>query len=72
MLADLPAAADDRIKALRQSKRLMVEYLALKVSEEDWHGCADAAMDLRDIENEIKGIEFMRGLKSVPGLDRQA
>lgn len=63
---DLPSSAEDRIDVLRHAKRLMVDYLSLKVVEEDWHGCADAAMDLRDIENEIKGIEFMRGLKSVP------
>jgi len=64
--AALPSAAEDRIKVLAESKRLMVQYLTLKVVEEDWHGAADAAMDLRDIESEIKGIEFMRGLRSVP------
>jgi len=30
--------------------RLMVEYLRLKVAERDWHGVADAAMDLRELE----------------------
>lgn len=32
----------------------MAEYLKVKMSEEDWHGVADAAMDLREIEVEIK------------------
>jgi hypothetical protein len=44
----------------------MVEYLKLKMEEEDWHGVQDAGSDLRDIESEIKGIEFMRGLRNVP------
>jgi hypothetical protein len=30
----------------------MVDYLNLKVREQDWHGVADAAMDLRDIDAE--------------------
>lgn len=32
----------------------MIKYLRMKVDEEDWHGVADAAMDLREIEIEIK------------------
>jgi len=35
-------------------KNFMIEYLKLKVTEEDWHGVADAAMDLREIEVELK------------------
>lgn len=31
-------------------KKTMKEYLQMKVNEEDWHGVADAAMDLREIE----------------------
>lgn len=31
---------------------LMVQYLLLKVQERDWHGVADAAMDLRELEVE--------------------
>lgn len=38
--------------------RLMTDYLNLKIKEKDYHGVADAAMDLRDIESEIKGLEF--------------
>lgn len=28
---------------------LMTEYLLLKVQVQDWHGVADAAMDLREL-----------------------
>jgi hypothetical protein len=35
-------------KLLRQ-KHGMIDYLNLKLSQEDWHGVADAAMDIREI-----------------------
>ncbi len=31
----------------------MITYLQLKVEEQDWHGVADAAMDLREIDAKI-------------------
>lgn len=34
-------------------KEFMITYLKLKVEEQDWHGVADAAMDLREIEVEL-------------------
>jgi hypothetical protein len=34
----------------QQQKKIMVEYLQLKVFQEDWHGVADAAMDIRELE----------------------
>jgi len=42
---------------LEQRKEMMVKYLLMKVEEQDWHGVADAAMDLRDIENYKAGLE---------------
>lgn len=43
-----------------ERKNTYLEYLKMKVVEEDWHGVADAAMDLREIEaeraGELKGI----------------
>ena len=30
----------------------MKRYLGMKVAQEDWHGVADAAMDLRDLYNQ--------------------
>jgi hypothetical protein len=38
---------------LQERRQRMIEYLHLKVEEADWHGVADAAMDLREVEVEI-------------------
>jgi hypothetical protein len=40
----------------------MQDYLRLKVCEQDWHGVADAAMDLRDLESEALGLQKAKGL----------
>jgi hypothetical protein len=29
---------------------VMIAYLLLKVKQKDWHGVADAAMDIREME----------------------
>ena len=49
---------DNKIKERREAKRRMITYLELKLREEDWHGVQDAASDLRDIDSELKGLEF--------------
>lgn len=36
-------------------RRIMLEYLQLMIAREDWHGVADAAMDLREMEAETRG-----------------
>lgn len=33
-----------------EQRRILVEYLKMKVEQQDWHGVADAAMDLRELE----------------------
>lgn len=38
-----------------EQRQTMIAYLKLKVETEDWHGVADAAMDLRELE--AKGPE---------------
>ena len=35
-------------------RRVMLEYLQLMIARRDWHGVADAAMDLREMEAERK------------------
>ena len=35
---------------LPDKRALLIAYLKMKVDEEDWHGVADAAMDLREID----------------------
>lgn len=39
---------------LTERRAAMILYLKLKVEEGDWHGVADAAMDLREIEVLVK------------------
>jgi hypothetical protein len=38
------------IPYLMTDKQVMIEYLLLKIRQEDWHGVADAAMDIREME----------------------
>lgn len=39
---------------LRNAKAGLILYMRMKVDLEDWHGVADAAMDLREIEAQLK------------------
>lgn len=39
----------------QEKKDIMVNYLKLKLEEEDWHGVQDAGSDLRDIESKEEG-----------------
>ena len=34
----------------------LIEYMKMKIEEEDWHGCADACMDLREIDAKLSMI----------------
>lgn len=48
---------------LEQRKRKLIEYMNLKIAEQDWHALADAAMDMRELEVEIrmqKGTKITR------------
>lgn len=53
--------ARDRLLAIWAKRKTMIEYLTLKVDGEDWHGCADAANDLREMDIEIAVLEWMLG-----------
>lgn len=44
------------LASLFEQKQRMVDYLKLKLSQEDWHGVADAAMDIREIISETKAL----------------
>ena len=39
---------------LREQRQQLVAYLLSKVDAEDWHSCADAAMDLREIDAKLE------------------
>lgn len=43
------------LERLEQRKQQMIQYLLLKVEQEDWHAVQDAGSDLRDIECERLG-----------------
>lgn len=38
----------------KNRKKVYLEYLRMKIAEKDWHGVADCAMDLRELEVEIR------------------
>jgi hypothetical protein len=39
-----------KLTKVTTDKEIMLQYLLLKVKQEDWHGVADAAMDIREME----------------------
>lgn len=41
---------------LQEERNRMIDYVKLKVNKEDWHGVADAAMDLREIDAKLSII----------------
>lgn len=50
----------EAIAKLQSFKARLVEYLKLKVEQEDWHGCADAAMDIREVEAKIAVLKELQ------------
>jgi len=44
------------LQKLFKQKQGMIDYLRLKLSQEDWHGVADAAMDIREIVSRSMAI----------------
>ncbi len=47
-----------RAGELKIQRDTMVNYLQIKMNEQDWHGVMDAAADLRDIDSELKGLKY--------------
>lgn len=60
-VAASPTEIEDRIKVVEGQKARLVDYLKLKVEEQDWHGVEDAASDIRDKEAEIQGLRWGLG-----------
>jgi hypothetical protein len=46
---------------LTTQKTGLVEYLKLKVLQEDWHAVADASMDIREIEAKLQLLKQLDG-----------
>lgn|SRR5678816_3105389 len=51
-------ARGDRIAFLLSSRPLLIKYAQQKLDAEDFHGLADAAMDLRDLDSELDGLRW--------------
>ena len=50
-MSELYQHADRRVLAVERD--VLIEYLRAKLVAEDWHGVADAAMDLREIDAKL-------------------
>ena len=37
-------------REFRTQKEILLEYLQVMIANEDWHGVADLAMDMRELE----------------------
>lgn len=53
---------------VRKKHALVVEYMRMKTAEGDWHGVADAAMDLREIEAAYPALFVEQDRKGWPRL----
>ena len=42
-----------RRETLDRRRTTLIAYLTMKVDERDWHGVADAAMDLRELDAQL-------------------
>ena len=42
------------VPTLLEQRALLIAYCRMKLAVEDWHGVADAAMDLRELDAQIK------------------
>lgn len=37
-------------------REMLITYLTVKATVEDWHGVCDAANDLREVDAELRGL----------------
>jgi hypothetical protein len=51
-------------QTLKDKLALMEEYMKLKMKERDWHGVADAAMDIREIEAQLRVLKELANAQS--------
>lgn len=60
------------VDALRKRRATTIADLGSKVEAEDWHGVADAAMDLREIDAAMEGIASVLSAASIDAFADQA
>lgn len=41
------------LQRLEKARETLISYMLMKAAQRDWHGVADAAMDLRELEIKI-------------------
>ena len=39
-------------------REIFLDYMQVKIVQEDWHGVADIAMDLRELEAKYKSLQI--------------
>ena len=57
-LDESPTSRAVRIRFLETARPQLIAYLKMKLEAEDWHGCQDAASDLRDLDSELDGLRY--------------
>lgn len=50
-----------RISFLKARRGLMLDYLSLKLDEDDMHGVQDAASDIREIDAKVEALTWAMG-----------
>ncbi len=55
--ADQGRGVSGRLEVLARQRLTLRAYLLDKESDEDWHGCSDAANDLRELDCEARTLE---------------
>ena len=43
-------------------REIFLDYMQVKIVQEDWHGVADIAMDLRELEAKYKSLQSIKEL----------
>lgn len=49
MIAHLTTASNIDLLSPREQLEIFERYLMMKIQQRDWHGVADAAMDIREL-----------------------
>lgn len=53
---------NDKIAKLEAKRERLHEYIRVKLDDRDYHAIADAAMDLRELEVEMKILSAISGI----------
>jgi len=45
---------ESRTQTLSGARKILIEYIYMKLEKQDWHAVSDAANDLRELDVELK------------------